>query len=246
MAFSGAPTRGPFFSSETSGCFAGRPEIASVSRLGPAKPRTASNSSPRSESAPTTSRSRSFAACVCMRAGISSEKSSRSRSGICRLLWRVGPLSAGEPCFASGLRQNAHTSDIGGPFRHADDAARVEEIEDVACLQDLVIGRQRELLREQALALLLGVGEMAKQDLGIGALEIVFRVFAFGLVKDFAVTEAVVEFEIVDVLDALHIHGQALETIGDLGGHRRAVETADLLEIGELTHLHTVAPHFPA
>ena len=74
MAFSGAPTRGPFFSSDTSGCFTGRPAIASVSRRGPAKARAASNNSPRSDSAPTIRRSKSFAACTCMRAGISSEK----------------------------------------------------------------------------------------------------------------------------------------------------------------------------
>jgi hypothetical protein len=60
-AFSGAPTRGPLRSSRVSGCLAGRPAIASVSRRGPEKAR-AFEHQPRSDSAPTTRRSRSFAA----------------------------------------------------------------------------------------------------------------------------------------------------------------------------------------
>src|SRR3546814_12573689 len=55
-----------------------------------------------------------------------------------------------------------------------------------------------------------------------------------------------VEVEVVDVLDPLHIHGEAFEAVGQLGRDRVAVEAADLLEIRELADLHAVAPDLPA
>ena len=61
------------------------PLRASVSRRGPAKDFAPSNNRPRSESAPTMIRSRSRAACACMRAGISSLRSSRRRSAISQI-----------------------------------------------------------------------------------------------------------------------------------------------------------------
>jgi hypothetical protein len=44
----------------------------------------------------------------------------------------------------------------------------------------------------------------------------------------------------------LDVHGEAFEAVGELARDRLAVEAAHLLEIGELGHLHAVAPHFPA
>src|SRR3546814_7918993 len=55
-----------------------------------------------------------------------------------------------------------------------------------------------------------------------------------------------VEVEVVDVLNPLHIHGEAFEAVGQLGRDRVAVEAADLLEIRELADLHAVAPDLPA
>ena len=87
--------------------------------------------------------------------------------------------------------------------------------------------------------------------LGIGILEIVARIFLLGLPEHLAIGDALgpgaaVEIEVEDIVDALHIHGEALEPVGELARDRRAVEPADLLEIGELRHFHAVAPHFPA
>ena len=93
----------------------------------------------------------------------------------------------------------------------------------------------------------LGVGEVAEQQLGVGDLEVERRVFALGLQEHVAVGDALaVEVEIVDVLDALHVHRQPLEPVGQLAGDRPAVEAADLLEVGELGDLHAVAPDLPA
>ena len=47
-------------------------------------------------------------------------------------------------------------------------------------------------------------------------------------------------------VDALQVHGDALQTIGDLTGNRVALQATHLLEVGELGDLHAVQPDFPA
>src|SRR5437868_2989757 len=122
-----------------------------------------------------------------MRAGISSENSSSSRSGIWRLPDGIFTLTAGEPCLAAGFRKNSNAPDIGSAFRYADDPTRIEQIEIMARFQTLVIGGQRQSGIEQIFAFLFGIGEMPKQDIGIGAFEIVGRIFSFCLVKHFTI-----------------------------------------------------------
>ena len=133
----------------------------------------------------------------------------------------------------------------------------------MAGLDALVIGGQR-----QRVVVVVGTGgglasgqiglaggfrhpELLEQHHRVGMLEIVARVFLLGLKEDIAVGDLVrpfkaVEVEIVDVFDALDIHGAALQTIGQFAGHGRALEARHLLEIGELADLHAVAPAFPA
>ena len=57
---------------------------------------------------------------------------------------------------------------------------------------------------------------------------------------------APVEIDVVDALDALHVHRQPLEAIGQFARDRRAFEARDLLKVGELRHFHAVAPAFPS
>ena len=70
-------------------------------------------------------------------------------------------------------------------------------------------------------------------------LEIVPRIFLLGLQEDVAIGDllgavAAVEIEIVDAVDALHIHREALEPVGEFARDRRAFDARDLLEVGEL------------
>ena len=51
------------------------------------------------------------------------------------------------PGFAAGFRQFAHAHDVALPLGHRDHAARVEQVEDVARLDALVVGRQRHQMR---------------------------------------------------------------------------------------------------
>lgn len=52
--------------------------------------------------------------------------------------------------------------------------------------------------------------------------------------------------QVIDAVDVLQVHGDALEAIGELTGDGVALQAAGLLEIGELGHLHAVEPDFPA
>ena len=106
-------------------------------------------------------------------------------------------------------------------------------------------------LLQQGLALGLRIAELAKQGLGVGMFEVVAGIFLLRLQKDVAVGDPVVaiqtiEIEVVDVLDALNIHGQALQPIGQFARDGRAFDARHLLEIGELADFHAIAPAFPA
>ena len=52
--------------------------------------------------------------------------------------------------------------------------------------------------------------------------------------------------QVIEAVDALQIHRDALDAVGDLAGHRIALEPARLLEVRELRDFHAVQPHFPA
>src|SRR5579871_964153 len=52
--------------------------------------------------------------------------------------------------------------------------------------------------------------------------------------------------DIEQAFHTLQVHGQSLESIGDLAADGLAVEAADLLEVGELRDLHAIQPNLPA
>ena len=117
----------------------------------------------------------------------------------------------------------------------------------------LVGGAAADFAREQLLAFRLGVLEVLEQRFGRRVFEIVAGLFDFVLMIDVAPAHEVrrlavhrVVGEVEAVIDALHVHRQAFEAVGDFGRDGAAVDAADLLEVGELRHLHAVAPDFPA
>src|SRR5471032_931623 len=107
----------------------------------------------------------------------------------------------------------------------------------MAGLDALVIGGQWQLLAgEKLAALILGILEMPKQDLGIRAFEVVKRKFYFVLMEHFAIANylsiwLLIERQVVNILDILDIHGQTFEPVGDLGANRIAFDAAHLLKI---------------
>ena len=64
--------------------------------------------------------------------------------------------------------------------------------------------------------------------------------------EDVAISYSVHPFNIKNIFDALDIHSQTFQTIRDLNRDRFHVDTANLLEIGELRDLHTIQPDLPA
>jgi hypothetical protein len=53
-------------------------------------------------------------------------------------------------------------------------------------------------------------------------------------------------FEVVDAVDALQRHRDPFQPVGELGGDRRQLDAARLLEVGELRDLEAVEQHLPA
>ena len=95
--------------------------------------------------------------------------------------------------------------------------------------------------------------KMALHSFGICILEVKARVFDFGLMKIYhrkilppLSLSRPSPIQVVHVLNALDIHCQTLEPVGQLDRHRVAVITPDLLEVRELRDFHPIAPDFPA
>src|SRR5580704_3929869 len=168
------------------------------------------------------------------------------------------PSGCLEPRRAAAASEFAHSQDIALALGYRYRAARVEQVEDMARLDALIVGRKRHKVAfagraplEQRHAFRFGVPKMLEENVGVGVFEVEAGIFLFSLLKHVAVRHALralaaVEVEVVDALDALHIHRQPLEAVSQFAGHRRAFETRDLLEIGELRHFHAVAPAFPS
>ncbi len=117
----------------------------------------------------------------------------------------------------------------------------------MAGLDRLLVSGDGDVVRQRVLALGLGLVEQVEQRVGLGDLEVPFRHLLLVFEKHLAIGHAaVVEGEIVNAVDALDIHGEAFEPVGQFARHRLAVEAAHLLEIGKLGDFHPVAPDFPA
>src|SRR5262245_32752742 len=241
-ASNAASTGGPSTTRVSDGWASGRPAASTAMRRG------ATQTSIRPGSIRSASRLAFTSPPACSTAslhaleGSSSQPTSTSRSGT-RGLRAVPP---GEVGLGHPRRQRAHPPDVRAPLGRADDPARVEQVEGVAALQHLVIGRQHQALVEAARALGLVLREAPEQDLGVRDLEVVAAPLALALEVDVAVGHALRPGQVVDRAHALEVHRDALEAVGQLGGDRPQVDAARLLEVGELGDLHAVHPDLPA
>ena len=117
----------------------------------------------------------------------------------------------------------------------------------MAGLDRLFVGGDREPGRQAVLGLGGGLAEQVEQARGIGHLEVPAAHLALVFEEHLTIGHAgAVELQIEDIVDALDVHRQPFEPVGEFARDRATIEAADLLEIGELGHLHPVAPHFPA
>jgi hypothetical protein len=116
----------------------------------------------------------------------------------------------------------------------------------VGGLQDLFVPRQGQLVFHEVPGLLFMGVEGGEQEFHVAVLEVVGGLLHLVLVEHVAVADARGIFQVEHVVHALQVHGQALQTVGDLAGDGLAVDAAHLLEVGELGHFHAVQPDFPA
>src|SRR6516165_10254207 len=103
---------------------------------------------------------------------------------------------------------------------------------------------------DQPTALLLGIGEMCDEAVGIREFEVIRRELPLGTAEHLTVGDAVgarrtVIVEIEEALDTLNEHRQSLDAIGEFGRYRVAIDPANLLEVGELADLHAIKPDLP-
>ena len=63
---------------------------------------------------------------------------------------------------------------------------------------------------------------------------------------DITVEKFIVPFQVIDVVNALEIHGDALNPVSYLTRNWFQVKTANLLEISELSNLHAIKPDLPS
>src|SRR5690554_1789081 len=158
----------------------------------------------------------------------------------------------------------AHAPDEALPLGHADRAACVEHVEEVAAFDDAIVGGEDEALErfkledelaalpflfaetKKARHLALIIIEEALVELDVRALKIIGRPFPFGALQDLAVADAGCPFELVDVVDVLEVHRDALKSVRELARDGLTVDAAALLKIGELADLETIEPDLPA
>jgi hypothetical protein len=89
--------------------------------------------------------------------------------------WEAQPRPAVEVTLCHGASQVANAADVGGPFGDADGTTCIQQVEGVAGLEQLLVSRQRELLRHQVLALLLMGTKGVEQEIDVAVLEVVGR-----------------------------------------------------------------------
>src|SRR5205814_4854488 len=100
----------------------------------------------------------------------------------------------------------AEAEDEALPLRDADGAPRVEQVEGVRALQAVVVRWQRELLLDEAAALLLVLVEEAEEAVGIAGVEAVLALLPLVLPEHVPVREARsvgigAEHQVIDVVD---------------------------------------------
>src|SRR5260221_1596064 len=258
-ACGGAEVRGPFTSSRLAWVAPATSRAMTTRRRGVENVSIEPVGSPASPVHSANSRATSLRALACIRAGISSDRSSSRKSALIAPLhhwlfgqWSPSPFRGGsylllQPGAARGLRQVTHAADISLPLGDADHAAGLQRVEHVARLDRLLIGRDRQLALDAQFAFGDGFPKSSEQPISVCDLEIILGRFALILEEHVAVADAgVVESQVEDVVDALDVHRQPLEAVSQLAGDRFALEPADLLEVSELGHLHPVAPDLPA
>ena len=175
--------------------------------------------------------------------------------GLRHLAFLVGILvdsgDLGHIGLAARLGDGADAQDVVRALDRGQRTASIEQVEGMAALHDAVICRQRKLALQAGMALGLVVIKLLTHHLDVGDLKVVGAELALVLQEHVAVGHGravgqVAPHQVVDGVNALGVHGDTLEAVGDLDGHGVDLDATYLLEVRELRDLHAVEPDLPA
>ena len=121
----------------------------------------------------------------------------------------------------------------------------------MAALHDTVICGKRQLAIEAGVALSLVIIELLTHHVDICDLEVICRELTLVFEENVSIGHGraigqVAPHDVIYGIHALNVHGDTLKTIGDLDGNGIDLDSAHLLEIGELGNLHAIEPDLPA
>ena len=175
--------------------------------------------------------------------------------GLRHLAFLVGILvdsgDLGHVGLAARLGDGADAQDVVGALDRGQRTAGIEQVEGMAALHDAVVSRQRQFALQAGVALGLVVVKLLTHHLDVGDLKVVGAELALVLEEHVAVGHGrtvgqIAPYQVVNGVDTLGVHGDALQAIGDLDRHGVDLDAAHLLEVRELRDLHAVEPDLPA
>ena len=175
--------------------------------------------------------------------------------GLRHLAFLIGILvdsgDLGHIGLAARLGDGADAQDVVGALDCGQRTAGIEQVEGMAALHDAVICRQRQLALQAGMALGLVVVKLLTHHLDVGDLKVIGTELALVLEEHVAIGHGravgqVAPHQVVDRVDALGVHGDTLQAVGDLDGHGVDLDAAHLLEVRKLRDLHAVEPDLPA
>ena len=112
--------------------------------------------------------------------------------------------------------------------------------------QHVVVGGDHQAIGQTGFGFFFVEVIQTRQPLYIGYFEVIDAMLDFLAQEHVAVGVAAVPINVPDGVDALYVHGDTFQAIGQLDGDGVQVEAAELLEIGVLGDLLAVEPHLPA
>ncbi len=155
-------------------------------------------------------------------------------------------LAPFDPQLGHVVGHPAHPGERPGPLRGTDGASGVQHVERLRALEDVVVGGHGQAFGKQRRRFRLVDLEQLALGRHIGLVQVVGAHFQLRLGVDLAVADPVREHDVLEVVDALEGHEDALQAVGDLHRDRVERQAPRGLEIGELGDLQPVQPHLPA
>ena len=139
-----------------------------------------------------------------------------------------------------------HAPKIIRPFGHADGAARIQHIKQVAALENTVIGGDKRVAFQRAGIFAFIKLKHLTQRIHIGNVKIIAAVFKLFIEHQLGIAKAIQPVNRPGGFFVLQRQGDSLDAIGDLDADWIEAQAAGLLKIGELRNFLAVEPDFPA